>query len=150
MTHTYSKVLFHLVWSTKNRVPFIHDDVKQTLYSYINGIVENKKCKLHIINGMPDHVHLLISLPLTLTIPELVQQIKVSSTRWVRMQIPDLHKFSWQEGLGAFTVGYSHFEAVKNYIANQEEHHRSKSFDEEYLELLGKLNITYDKRFVLG
>ena len=150
MTHTYSNVLFHLVWSTKNREPFVNADFKRPLYSYINGIVENKKCKLHIINGMPDHVHLLVSIPLTMTIPELVQQIKVSSNRWIKQQSPHFQKFSWQEGLGAFTVGYSNFDSVKNYIANQEEHHRSKSFDEEYLDLLKKLKITYDNRFVLG
>ena len=150
MTHTYSKTFFHLIWSTKNRKPLIDPTVKPLLYSYINGIIEKKKCKLHLINGMPDHVHLLVSLPLTMTVPELVQQTKVSSTRWLRGQFNQTKEFSWQEGLGAFTVGYSNFNDVKKYIENQEHHHRTMTFEEEYLSFLNKLNIPYDKRFVLG
>lgn len=150
MTHTFSQTYYHLVWSTKHRQPFITPNVKDPLYHYLNGIIENKKCKLHIINGMPDHIHLLISLPLTMTVPELVQQIKVSSTKWLRSQFSNLKQFSWQEGLGAFSVGYSNFDSVKNYISNQEQHHQNKSFDEEYLEFLQKMNIPFDKRFVLG
>jgi putative transposase len=150
MTHTYSKTFYHLVWSTKNRMPFIDANIKDPLYRFFNRVFENRKCKLHIINGMPDHVHLLVSLPLTITIPQVVQQAKVSSTKWIRKEFPGMQQFAWQEGMGAFTVGYSTFDNVKNYIANQEKHHQKKTFDEEYLEFLKKFNIPYDKRFVLG
>ncbi len=145
MTHTYSKSLFHLVWSTKNRELLIDASIENDLYKYIHGHMKNKKCNLHIINGMPDHVHLLVGVPLTVTVSDLVQQIKVSSTRWMRNQGLQLGDFAWQEGFGAFTVGYSNFENVKSYIANQKEHHRTKTFEEEYLEFLRMLDISYDK-----
>jgi len=99
---------------------------------------------------MPDHIHILVSLPLTLTVSELVQQIKVCSTKWVKKHYPHLKDFAWQEGLGAFTVGYSNLEDVKSYITNQENHHKILTFEDEYLGFLKKLNINYDNRFALG
>lgn len=150
MTHTYSKIILHLVWSTKLRQPFINQEIKEPLYRYMNGVVNQKKCKLYMINGMPDHVHLLISVPLTISIPALIQQLKVCSTRWIRKEYPYLAHFSWQEGMGVFSVGYANLLQVKSYIANQEQHHRHITFEEEYKGFLKRVKIKFDERFVLG
>ncbi len=162
MTHTYSKSIFHLVWSTKNRYPFIDQNLKPQLYRYLHTIIENKNCKSYIINGMPDHIHILASLPLNITVSSFVQQVKVSSTRWIRGHFSNhqhqlnphlnskLNSFSWQEGLGAFSVGYSHLTSVIKYIENQEKHHEKLTFEQEYRNLLVKLGINYDERFIFG
>lgn len=150
MTHTYSKALFHLIWSTKKRRAFIDESLKYILYEYIKGIIKEKKCIPIMINGMPDHVHILTQIPLTVTIPSLVQQIKVSSAKWISREFPNQKEFSWQEGLGAYSVGYSNVEAVKAYLSNQEHHHKNMTFEEEYLNFLKMQNISYDERFIFG
>jgi putative transposase len=150
MTHTYSKLLFHFVWSTKNRQPLIDPKIKNQVYNYIRAIVENRKCKLININGMPDHIHLLVSTPVTINITDFIKTIKTSSTRLVRREFLNLKTFAWQEGYGAFTVSYSNEKKVLTYIVNQEIHHGKMSFEEEYVRLLKKMNIPFDERFIFG
>lgn len=148
MSHTFSNLLVHLVWSTKERQPFITKDIKVRLHGYLRHAIENNGAKLLFINGVEDHVHLLCAMPLTLLIPELLEIIKPTSTRWIQKTFPELAKFSWQVGYGAFSVGRANLQQVINYIANQEEHHRHITFEEEFVSLLEMQGIPYDKNFV--
>jgi len=150
MSHTFSNLLFHLVWSTKNREPFIKKEIKHRLHSYIRTVIENEGAKLLFINGVEDHVHLLVATPLTMLIPDLIEKIKPISTKWVVKTFPEITGFKWQEGYGAFTVGKSNLQAVINYIENQEEHHKTVSFEEELIEFLNVQGIPFDKRYLLG
>ena len=151
MTHTFSNLLFHLIWSTKGREPWISKEIKPRLNSYIRSVVEAEGAKLLFINGMEDHVHLLLGVPLQMCIPDLVAKIKPTSTKWINKTFPEMEgNFRWQEGYGAFTVGRSNLQQVINYIKNQEEHHKKISFEEEFIQFLQMQGISYDKRFVLG
>lgn len=146
MSHRYSSSFFHLVWATKDRFPFITPELASKLYPYIGGIARNIKCELLIIGGMPDHVHLLITVHPTVSIAELVKKLKANATRFVREQNPQT-RFEWQPGYGSFSVSVSMLETVKNYIAKQEEHHKKGSFAEEFLALLEKHGLRYDDHF---
>ena len=105
MSHTFSNLLFHLVWSTKNREPLIKKEIKHRLHSYIRTIIEREGANLLFINGIEDHVHLLVAMPLTMIIPDLIEKIKPVSTQWFIKTFPEIKGFKWQEGYGAFTVG---------------------------------------------
>ena len=106
MTHSYSKLLFHLVWSTKNREPFISSNIKHRLYGYIRTTVTTKNQKLHIINGMPDHVHLLVSLAPNMNVSDFIRDLKMFSTKWMKSAPVNIAGFAWQEGFAAYTVFY--------------------------------------------
>lgn len=150
MTHSYSKLLFHLIWSTKNRESYISNDIKNRLYGYIRTVVDDKKQQLYVINGMPDHVHLLVSLSPSICLSDLIKIVKTSSTKWIQSTLPNCKTFSWQEGFAAYTVGYSTLDSVIKYIENQENHHQNTTFEQEYLHFLKMQNIDCDGRFVLG
>ena len=150
MSHTFSNLLFHLVWSTKNREPFINKNIKNRFHSYIRAVIEREGANLLFINGVEDHVHLLIAMPLTLLIPDLIEKIKPTSTKWCIKTFPEIKGFKWQEGYGAFTVGKSNLQAVINYIKNQEEHHKTVTFEEELISLLEAQGISYDRKHLLG
>lgn len=150
MTHTYSKLIYHLIWSTKTRKPFIQNDFKKRIYAYIRKVIEDKEQQLFAINGMPDHIHLLVGLSIKTDIADFVRDIKVSSTKWMKSKEINVIDFAWQEGYSVFTVGYSTFNSVVGYINNQEEHHKAVTFEEEYIKFLESLGIKYDPRFVLG
>lgn len=148
MTNTYTQIHIQMVFAVQNRNCIIENNWKDELYKYITGIVRNHNHKPLIINGMPDHIHLLIGLRPTQSISELMQDIKGNSSRWIneRKLIPG--KFSWQEGYGAFSYSKSELSNVIHYIDNQESHHKKKSFMEEYIELLKEFEIEYDERYV--
>jgi len=150
MTHSYRVHYFHIVWSTKNRVPWITSEVQKRLYSYLVGIIRNHKGKLIEIGGMPDHVHMLIELSNLDKFSYFIRDLKACSSLWIHQTFPQLKDFAWQEGYGSFSVSFSAVDTVKNYILNQELHHTNQSFDQEYLKLLQVHNIQYDERFVLG
>lgn len=149
MTHTFSNLLFHLVWSTKNREPFIRKEIKARLHSYMRTVIETEGAKLLFINGVEDHVHLLIAMPLRMLIPDLVEKIKPITSKWFNKTFREINEFRWQEGYGAFSVGKSNLQEVIKYIENQEEHHKKVSFEEEFISFLNAQGIPYDKRFVL-
>ena len=149
MSHTYSNLLFHLIWSTKNRIPFMKGEIKIRIHGYLRKIINDSGANLLFINGMEDHVHLLMAMPLTLLIPDLIEKVKPNSTKWIHKTFPNLRDFSWQEGYGAFSVGKSNLQQVIKYIENQEEHHRTVTFEEEFISFLEANGISYDKRFVL-
>jgi len=150
MAHTYSSLLFHLIWSTREREPMITADFKPRLYAYMETLFEDEGAHVVIMNGMPDHVHILVHTKPSILLSTLVRKVKGASCRWTHQNISELEHFGWQDGYGAFSVGYSNKEAVYRYIQNQEEHHRQSTYDAEFTRLLEMQKIQYDPRFVLG
>jgi REP element-mobilizing transposase RayT len=148
MGNTYTQMYLQFVFAVKNRESLIQPAWKDDLYKYITGIVQNNKHKLIAINGMPDHIHVFVGYKPHQLIPELLQDIKWSSSIWINRQAFLNVRFRWQEGYGSFSYSYSHIDNVVKYIMNQEKHHREKTFRQEYLELLKKFDVDYDEKYV--
>jgi REP element-mobilizing transposase RayT len=148
MSHTFTRLLYHTIFSTKDRYPFIDKDLQSRLFPYLGGIVGELDGKALSIGGMPDHVHLLLSLPATLCVADALRVVKTNSSRWVHETWPALRSFAWQTGYGAFSVSHSNAPAVTSYIAGQEQHHRRKTFQEEFVAFLIKHGIEYDERYI--
>jgi putative transposase len=148
MPQSLSQVLIHIVFSTKNRVPMIASEIDTELYAYLGQICNNRKCPSILINGIANHVHILCGLSRTLTIADLVEEIKTGSSKWLKTRLPHLLQFSWQNGYGVFSVDWRNAEAVKSYIAGQKEHHARVTFEEEYRKLLRDLGVAFDERYV--
>ena len=146
MSHTYTNLLTHLVFSTKERAPFVTDEIKPELYAYLGGLVKELKGKPIAINGVSDHVHLLVSLPPSLAISDALRFIKANSSKWAAERFDNL--FEWQKGYGAFSVSRSNVDAVVKYIQNQEQHHRKFDFRTEFVALLQKNKIEYDENYL--
>jgi putative transposase len=147
MPSTHLSLHFHVVFSTKDRHPFFADAWRPRLHEYLGGLVRTAEGVPEAIGGTADHVHLLVGLKATHTLAAFVQDIKQTSSRWIHdtMGVPN---FAWQPGYGAFTVSPSGREAVRGYINRQAEHHRVKTFQEEYLEFLKKSGVEYDERYL--
>ena len=145
---TYTNLLFHIIYSTKYRKPLIQSAWQDELYAYIGGIIREEKGTLLKIGGIVDHVHLLAKLSPTIAISDMLRLIKSNSSKWVNERPEVQAKFEWQSGYSAFSVSESQAPVVGNDITNQAEHHRSKSFKEEFLEILAKHNIEVDMRYV--
>jgi len=145
MSHTHSHNLLHCVFSTKERLPLIRDP--EALWRYTVGLAYNKNIHVVAAGGTADHLHLLILLPQTIALAKAMQEIKANTSRWLR---ETSRNFQWQEGYGAFSVSHSQRDAVVQYITKQEEHHRKRTFEEEFIALLQKSGIEYDPRFVFG
>ncbi len=150
MPGTFSKLLYHIVFSTKQRRPFITLDVQPRLYEYIGGIVRSLHGVSLTIGGMPDHLHMLVGWRTDETLADLMRMVKSRSSAWLHETIPSMKSFAWQEGYAAFSVSHSQAEAVLAYIERQEEHHRVRTFEEEFREFLKRHAIEYDARYVLG
>lgn len=148
MANTYTQIQIHVVFSVQNRESLIRKQWKEELYRYITGIIQNHNHKVLAINGMPDHIHVLIGVRPTQSLSELMQDIKGDSSKWINNKGFIRGRFSWQEGYGAFSYGKSQINDVIDYIKNQEEHHRKKSFIEEYTEFLAKFEVDYDPRYI--
>jgi REP element-mobilizing transposase RayT len=148
MADTYSQSYFHLVFAVKNREALIKKDWKDELEKYITGIIQNHGHKLLAIGSMPDHIHIYIGYNLNHLIPDLVAEIKTSSNKWVKEKRLSKFRFAWQKGYGAFTYAKSQLDAVVKYVLNQEEHHKKKTFREEYLEILRKNEIEYKDEYL--
>src|ERR1700736_3922914 len=144
MPHSYSNLLTHIVYSTKNRKPFIDADLESHLFPYFGGIVRQLGGKLYLVNGVEDHVHLLAELPPTIAVAEAIGKIKGSSTYWIHQSSPDRSAFAWQRGYGAFSVSKSNVSSVARYIERQKEHHRKQSFQDELRELLRRHGVAFD------
>lgn len=148
MANTYSQIYIHIVFTPAHRhclIPKLH---KEELHKYITGIVQNKGHKLLAINAMPDHIHMFVGLKPTASVSHLVRDIKNNSSGFINDQQWIRGKFNWQEGYGAFSYGHSQIDTVVKYIQHQEEHHKKQSFQEEYLALLQKFDVAYDKKYV--
>ncbi len=148
MPHSLADLVVHVIFSTKERRPIITDELKTKLFPYMAGIVNERGGTPHIFNGMPDHVHMLASVPTGLSVADLMRFVKGSSSRWVHQEFPAQRIFGWQRGYAAFSVSRSRFDDVHRYIANQEEHHRKVSFQEELIAFLKKHKVEYDERYV--
>ncbi len=147
MPQSLSKVLIHLVFSTKNREPYIAPDVQPRLHGYIVGILNQMKCPSIQTGGVADHVHILFVLGRTTTQAAVLEGVKKSSSKWMKAD-GEVPEFSWQAGYGAFSIGESQVDALVQYIRNQEEHHRKATFQEEFRKFLEKYRITYDEKYV--
>jgi len=143
--HSFASCLIHYVWSTKNREPWLIPDLRERLWPYLGGIAKQNQMKALAIGGAVDHVHILLSLPATLSVAKAVQLLKGNSSKWIRETFPEMHSFAWQEGYGAFSVGISGVDATVIYINNQTEHHRKRSFREEFIAMLQKHHFEYEE-----
>ena len=149
MSQSLAKIWTHLVFSTKERYPFLTDkDIRQDLHAYLAKTLKANNCPTLIVGGVADHVHALFVLSKNHSIASIGWEIKRSSSKWVKTQNSALRKFYWQEGYGAFSVSQSHVAQVEKYILNQEEHHRENSFQDEFRSFLKKYQIDYDERYV--
>ena len=148
MSHTFTNLLYHIVFSTKNHEPFIDAELKPRLHGYMDGIAKELSAKPFVTNGTADHAHSLVAAPPNLCVSDLLRVLKTNSSRWVHEQFPNRAAFAWQAGYGAFTVSKSNCDAVFRYITNQEPHHRGMTFQEEFPALLKKHGIEYDERYI--
>ena len=126
--HSFTSILVHCVWSTKKRVPYLSSNLRNRLWPYLGGIARENKMKALTIGGVADHVHILILLPITLSVAKALQFLTGNSSKWVHQTFPELRSFEWQEGYGAFSIAISGIDATVAYIRNQAEHHRTRSF----------------------
>lgn len=148
MANTYTQIHIHSVFSVQNRMSLIQNLWKDRLYQYIITIIQNHGHKVLVIGGMPDHIHILFGFRPTQALSELMQMIKRDSSEWINDEKFVMGKFSWQEGYGAFSYSKSHIDQVARYIANQEIHHKKKTFLEEYKEILTDFGLEYDERYI--
>jgi putative transposase len=147
MPSTHLSLHYHLIFSTKDRVAFIHRDWRGRLHAYLGGLINDLGGVPEKIGGVEDHVHLLVGLRATHCLADVLRETKSASSKWVHDEIKP-PRFSWQEGYGAFTVSASQIETVKSYIANQEAHHRKRTFQEEYLEFLQQSGVEYEEKYL--
>ena len=148
MPHTYTNVLVHLIFSTKDRQPCIDAGLRSRLFAYLGGVLRDIGATPMIVNGMEDHAHLLAGIPAARSVAEVVRTVKSNSSKWVHDEFPNRHAFAWQSGYGAFSVSQSNVESVRQYIAHREEHHKTMSFQQEYVAFLQRHGIAYDERYV--
>ena len=150
MSHTYINSVFHYVFSTKQRQNLISPELQEHHWPYMGGIAAKNAMKALIVGGTENHIHLLLSLPATLSVAKAIQLIKGGSSKWIHDTFPKHQTFAWQEGYGAFSVSVSHIRNTLTYIQHQQEHHRKTTFEEEFLQFLQKHNIDYDERYIWG
>jgi REP element-mobilizing transposase RayT len=148
MANTYTQIYLQIVFSVKGRQHLVQKSWKDELYKYICGIVNGKGQKVYAIGGVSDHIHILISLKANIAVSDLVRDIKANSSKWINEKGFIKSKFQWQEGFGAFSYAQSQLDRVIAYINNQEEHHRKRTFKEEYIEFLQDYQIDFDERYL--
>ena len=137
-----------MIFSTKNREPFITPEIEGELYPYLASIFKAQKCPALIINGTADHLHTLFSLSRVIKIADLLEEVKTDSSKWIKTKGRQFRNFHWQSGYGAFSIGQSQVPAVTRYIARQKEHHRRITFQDEYRKFLQRYRVDYDERYV--
>lgn len=148
MPQSHSNILIHLIWRTKDRHPWLKSGLREKAHAFLAGAVRQLDCEAYRVGGVADHVHLSVRLSRTLSVANLVKEIKTASSKWLKEQAPEFTGFHWQLGYGAFSVGMSQKESLLHYIDTQEEHHRRRTFQEEYRDFLQKYEIEYDERYV--
>ena len=148
MAQTLVCLRVHAVFSTKNRRPMITADIEPELYAYLGGVMKNLESHCLAAGGTDNHVHLLISQSKNMALSKLMEEIKKSSSKWMKTKGPGLRTFGWQEGYGAFTIGQSQVEALQQYIARQKERHKKQTFEEELVMLLKRYQVPYDERYI--
>ena|SRR6266480_2557950 len=145
---SYVSSYSHCVFSTKERSKLITPALQERLWPFLGGIARRNDMKALIVGGVEDHIHILLSLPATMPIAKAMQLVKGGSSKWIHETFPEQQLFAWQKKYGAFSVSVSQLDAVMNYIQNQREHHRVRTFQEEFLDLLKKHRIEYDERYL--
>ena len=148
MPQSLSTIILHLIFSTKDRHPWLETGVREKAHAFLAGAVRQCDCEAYRVGGVADHVHLAVRLSRTLSVADLVKDIKTASSKWMKEQDASLQDFAWQQGYGAFSVGMSQKETLLNYIDIQEEHHQTTTFQDEYRDFLTKYGIDYDERYV--
>lgn len=148
MSQTFSQIYIQIVFAVQGRQNLIQKSWKDELHKYLSGIITGKNQKSIIINGMPDHIHAFVGLRPSMAISDLVREMKNNSTNFINDRTFVKGKFSWQEGYGAFSYSHSQMDNVYNYILNQEEHHKTKTFKQEYIQFLNSFGINYDEKYL--
>lgn len=148
MPGTFSQIYIQAVFAVKGRESLLHKEWREEIFKYMAGIVRAKEQKPIIINGVADHVHLFIGLKPSMAISDLMRDVKNNTSNYINQQHWVKGKFSWQEGYGAFSYSHSQIDSVYQYISNQEEHHKKKTFREEYLDMLNKFEVEHDERYL--
>ena len=148
MAQSLSRILLHLIFSTKNREPLINKNIRPDLHAYIAGVCRKLNSEAYRVGGTEDHVHIACSLPRNLAVSKLLEEIKKSSSAWVKTHHSALSKFSWQAGYGAFSLGQSQLGTLIAYIENQAEHHRTRSFKEELIDFFQKYHVVFDEKYL--
>ena len=148
MPQSLSSILIHLVFSTKNREPFITPEIETELHPYMAKIFRELKSPSLTIGGTSDHLHILFSLGRVIKVADLVEGVKTESSKWIKTKGREFRNFHWQRGYGAFSIGQSNVTALKRYIRNQKQHHRRVTFQDEYRKFLKSYGIEYDERYV--
>jgi len=149
MPQSLAKLYVHIVFSTKERFPFLQDkDIREEMHAYLGGICRNQNSPALVVGGVTDHVHILSRLGRVISVADLLKEIKIQSSKWIKTKGGLLTKFRWQNGYGAFSVGQQELESVISYIRDQQEHHRKKTFQDEYRNFLREYDIEYDERYV--
>jgi len=148
MPQSLSSILIHLIFSTKNREPFLSPEIDAELYPYIASIFKAMKSPALIIDGASDHLHTLLSLSRVVTVADLVEEVKTESSKWIKTKGREFRNFYWQNGYGAFSISQSQVPTVKRYIRRQKEHHRRITFQDEYRKFLAAYEVDYDERYV--
>ena len=150
MANTFVSLHYHIIFSTKNREPWISHDIEERVWKFLGGIARQNGMIALQVGGMPDHVHIILGLPATQTVSKAIQLLKGGSSKWIKETFPRMRGFGWQDGYGAFTVSKSNLPDVIEYVQDQREHHRVKSFQEEYPAFLIRHGIEYNERYVWG
>ena len=150
MANTYTALHYHVVFSTRNRYPWITLEIEQRVWAFIGGVAREHKLTALQVGGVEDHIHALIMAPPTIAPCNIAKYLKGESSLWIHQEFRSLRRFAWQDGYAAFTVSKSNLAKVVRYIKNQRAHHRKKTFQEEYRGLLGMNGIEYDERYVWG
>ena len=148
MPQSLAKNLIHLIYSTKDREPCLSPEIRAGLFGYKAGILKEWKSPAVVIGGIADHVHILFCLSKNHSLAKIIEEVKKGSSKWMKTQGPEFQGFHWQAGYGAFSVSQSHVEEVRRYIELQDEHHRTRSFKDEFLAFLNRYEIEYDERFL--
>ena len=148
MANSYISLYIHYVFSTKERQPLLVPEIQDRVWAYMGGVARKNKMKALAVGGTKDHVHILLSLPATISVSKAIQLIKGASSKWINDTFDKTKKFSWQRGYGAFSVNVSILKETVLYIERQEAHHKHKSFQDEYVNFLKKHGIDYDERYV--
>jgi putative transposase len=149
MPQSFAQIFIHIVFSTKKRARLLDDKIINDIYPYINKILQNHNCRTAQIGGTEDHIHILCELAKNLSVSKIIEEIKTSSSKLVKTKSPMYKDFYWQHGYGAFSISPGHKEIVCNYIANQKQHHKTISYEDEFRTLLKKYNINFEEKYLL-
>lgn len=148
MPQSLARLPIHLIFSTKHGAPLLHDAIREALHRYMAVVLRNLDCPAVLINSVEDHVHILFELARTISVAKAVEEVKKASSKWIKTQGDALKSFAWQAGYGAFAVSSSNVDAVRDYVAGQREHHRKKTFQDEYRAFLARHRVEFDERYI--